>query len=269
MSFDNLFWGGKTEGATQVDNHSQWRIQAENLLTDRDIWNPTAAKYFPLGAIAESRGGKKWRYCENGAGVLAVALVNQSSLVVTDWELKAVVPATVLGQKSVTLNVALSTALAAGDLIDGYLLVEDASGEGHMYTIKDHTIGTTPTIHLADAGGIRTVWVSATTEITLTKNKWKDVIIFPTDPTGTCVGVNMTAVPANYFFWSQTRGPCPIKSPAGTDTIVVGDIVTAGGITEGCASLNDGAVEGDVIIGYAMQAAATASDYCLVDLTID
>jgi len=196
-------------------------------------------------------------------------MLNQSAAITTDWELKAVVPTTTIGDKSFTINSALSTALAAGDLIDGYLLVEDAAGEGHMYIIKDHTTGTTPQIWLADAGGIRTAWTTATTEITLTKNKYKDVIVFPTDPTGVCVGVNMVAVPANYFFWSQVRGPCPVLSAASTDTVVVGDPVTAGAVTAGAVSLDDVAADGDVIIGYVMQAAATTSDYCLIDLTIE
>ena len=43
MSYDNLFWGD-----VDTPNHSQWRIKAENLLPDRDIWTPTATKYFTL-----------------------------------------------------------------------------------------------------------------------------------------------------------------------------------------------------------------------------
>ena len=269
MSYDNLFWGGMTEGGVQVDNHSQWRIKAESLLADRDIWHPTIDKKFPLGAIAESRDGRRWRYCEEGGNGLSLAMINQAAAITTDWELIAKVPTTVVGQKSFTINSALSTALAAGDLIDGYLLVEDAAGQGNMYLIKDHTTGTLPQIWLADAGGIRIAWTTATTEITLTKNKYKDVIVFPTDPTGPCVGVNMVAITADYFFWSQVRGPCPVLSAASTDTVVVGDPVTAGGVTAGAVSLDDLAADGDVIIGYVMQAAATASDYCLIDLTIE
>ncbi len=268
MSYDNLFHGGKTEGKTQVDNHTQWHIQAENLLADRDIWHPTIDKKFPLGAIADSRDGRRWRYCENGAADLAVALLNCSSSVVTDWELIAKVPAVAVKAKSFTINSALGTALVSGDLIDGYLTVEDAAGEGNMYLIKDHTIGTLQTIHLADSGGIMTAWESATTEITLTKNKYKDVIICAIDATGVITGVNMTAVTTDYFFWSQVRGPCPVKDSAGTDTVVVGDMVMAGAVTAGTVGIPDGDAT-DVLVGYCISAAATNSDYNLIDLNIE
>lgn len=266
MSYDNLFWGGKTEGATQVDNHSQWRIATESLLADRDIFHPTEFKKFPLGAVSESRDGRRWRYQQAGES-LTKCLINQSAVVQTNWELIAKVPAVAVGAKSFTINSTLSTALVAGDLIDGILTVEDQDGEGNAYLIKDHTIGTKPTIWIADAGGIRTAWVSATTEVTLTPSKYKDVIVFPTDPTGLATGINHTSVSDGYFFWGQTRGPCPVVNSA--DTIIVGDMCGCATATAGQASLLDVAVEGDVLLGYVMQAASAAGETALIDLRLE
>jgi len=272
MSYDNLFWGDFT-----TPNHSQWRIKAESLLADRDIWHPTAAKYFPLGAIAESRDGRLWRYQET---VLALSIANivQACAETTNWTYTAQdnQPTTwVAGDKRVT--VVTDTALAVHDLIDGYMYVPDGTGEGNMYIIKDNKVSTDNAssgydtiIDIADAGGIRTA-IAAASDVTVWKNKYKDVIVFPTDPTGPCTGVTMTAITAAYFFWAQVRGYCPVEVGA-TDTLVIGDHVTAGGITAGHASLPDDnatADEGDVDIGYCAKAPVAEGDYAIVDLTIE
>ena len=274
MSYDNLFYG-----STDVPNHTQWRIKAESLLADRDIFHPTAAKYFPLGALAEARDGRLWRYCEEAGNGLSLAMINQAAAETANWTYTAQTnnpDIWVAGDKEVTV-VCDSTA-AAHDFIDGYMIVPDGTGEGHMYLIKDNKVGTGNAtsgydilVKVADAGGIRTA-IEAASDVSLVKNKYKDVIVFPTDPTGPCVGVNNVAVTASYFFWSQVRGPAMVLAPAATDTVVIGDSVTAGGITAGAVSLpDDGATadEGDVVIGYVMKAPVAASDYVLIDLTIE
>jgi len=270
MSYDNLFWGD-----IDTPNHTQWRIKAENLLADRDIFHATSTKYFPLGAIAESRDGRRWRYCENGAVALTKALVNQAAVGTANWQNEAQdntpsVPSA--GDKNVTV-VCASTA-SAHDFIDGYLTVEDETGEGNMYIIKDNKAGTANAtsgydieIEIADAGGIRTAWTAASGEITLTKNKYKDTIVFPTNPTNVAVGVNHIAVAANYFYWAQVTGPCPVIVDS-TDTIVVGDWVAVGANTAGQVCLMDVAAEGDTFIGYVMRAAG-GSETAIIDLHIE
>jgi len=271
MSYDNLF-----HGSQDVPNHSQWKIRAESLLADRDIWHPTATKKFPLGAIAESRDGRKWRYCENGAGTLVLGNVQQAAVETANWTYTAQTNTPdvwVDGDKSIT--VVSDTAFAVHDLIDGYVYVPDGTGEGNLYLVKDNKVSTSNAssgydtiIEIADAGGIRTAIVAAS-DVTLWKNKYKDTIIFPTDPTGPCVGVCMTAVTANYFYWAQVKGYCPVLNAS--DTLVIGDRVCAG-VTEGCAALPDDdatADEGDVVIGYCAKAPVATSDYAIIDLTIE
>jgi len=270
MSYDNLF-----HGDVDTPNHSQWRIKAENLLADRDIFHATATKYFPLGAIAESRDGRKWRYCENGAVALTLALANQSAVGTANWQNEGqdnTPTAPTAGDKTVTV-VCASTA-AAHDFIDGYLTVEDETGESNMYLIKDNKAGTANAtsgydivVEIADTGGIRTAWTAASGELTLTKNKYKDTVVFPTDPTGVCVGVNHVAVPANYFYWAQVTGPCPVIVDS-TDTIVVGDMVAVGANTAGQACLMDVAADGDRLLGYVMRAAG-AAETAIIDLCIE
>ncbi len=275
MSYDNLFWGSQ-----DVPNNSQWRIKAESLLADRDIWHPTAIKYFPLGAIAESRDGRLWRYQEEAGNALVIANIVQAAAETTTWTYTAQTNTPdVWVDKDKVITVVSDTAFAVHDLIDGYVYVPDGTGEGNMYLIKDNKVSVANTvgpsgydtiIEIADAGGIRTAIVAAS-DVTLWKNKYKDVIVFPTDPTGPCTGVTMTAITASYFFWGQVRGYCPVEMGA-TDTIIIGDRVTAGQTTAGHASLPDNAStddEGEVMIGYCAKAPVAEGDYAIIDLTIE
>ncbi len=271
MSYDNLFWGSQA-----VPNQSQWKIKAESLLADRNIWTPTADKKFPLGALAESRDGRRWRYQEEAGNALAIAVVCQSAAETTNWTYTAqtnIPTIWVAGDKIIT--VVTDTTIVAHELIDGYVYVPDGTGQGNMYIIKDNKVGTTNAssgfdivIEIADTGGIRTAIVAAS-DVTVWKNKYKDTIIFPTNPTGPCTGVTMTAITASYFYWAQVRGYCPVVTAS--DTLVIGDRVSVG-ITAGHAALPDDdatADEGDVVIGYCVKAATATSDYSIVNLTIE
>ncbi len=272
MSYDNLFWGSQ-----DVPNNSQWKIRVESLLADRDIWHPTATKKFPLGAIAEARDGRLWRYCENSGATLALATIHQSAVETTNWTYTAQTNTPdiwVAGDKVIT--VVSDTAFAVHDLIDGYVYVPDGTGEGNLYIIKDNKVSLANTVgpsgydtvlEIADTGGIRTAIVAAS-DVTLWKNKYKDILIFPTDPTGPCTGGSMTSITADYFFWSQVKGYCPVIQ--GSERSVIGDFVCAGANTAGATGLWDVTVaEGNTIIGYCAKAGVATGDYDIIDLTIE
>ncbi len=271
MSFDNQF-----HGSQDVPNNSQWSIAAESLYADRDIWTPTVDKKFPLGALAESRDGRRWRYQEEAGNGLAIAVLCQSAAADTDaeYEVQTNNPSIWVAEAKI-ITVTSTATIAVHEFIDGYIYVPDGTGQGNMYTVKDNKVSTAnattgfdTVFEIADQGGIRTAIVAAS-DVTLWKNKFKDTIIFPTDPTGPCTGVTMTAITAGYFFWGQTRGYCPVLE--GSETTVIGDIVAAGTNTAGATGLPDGAasMEGDVLIGYVAKASAATSDYGIIDLTIE
>lgn len=267
MSYDNLFWGGNDKAGIEVPNHSQWRIKAESLLSDRDIFQAMTTKFFPLGALAYSRDGRRWRYCENGGVALTLGLINQHSAGIAGWqdEVQTNNPSLpTAGDKIVTVT--LTTTATAGDFIDGYLTVEDGTGEGHLYLIKDNktgvanaTSGFDVVVEIADVGGIRTAYVAAS-ELTVTKAKNKDVVVEA--GTGQMVGVNHIAVPLDNFFWAQTRGYCAVQSAS---TIgVIGDAVMS---SSGSAVILGNAAT-DVIAGHVIRAAAN-TETAIIDLTIE
>jgi len=274
MSYDNYFVGGNDKAGIEVPNHTQWRIKAESLYPDRDIFQATTEKFGPLGAIAEARDGRMFRYCENGAVALTLALGNQAAAGVAGWqdEIQTNNPnLAVAGDKQITVT--LTTTVTPGDLIDGYLTVEQGDGSDNLYLIKDTKIATANAttgfdvvVEIADQGGLRTAF-AVTSNVTVTKNKYKDTVVFPTNPTGPPTGVNLVAVPANSFYWAQTLGPCPVIKDS-TDTIIVGDVCAFGPNVAGQVGLSDAAAEGDTIAGIVMRAPA-AAETAIVDLRLE
>jgi len=250
-------------------------VEPAQLIAAEDIFHPHSSQKHMLGCILDMNDGRRFRYCENGGTELAVALVNQSAVGTANWQNQAQTNGSAWSVGDKTVTVVLATTGAAHQFAEGYLTTEDGTGEGYMYLIKDNKVGTDNatsgydiSIDIADVGGIR-VATATTSEVTVTLNKYKDVVVFPTDPTGVCVGVNLVTVSANYFFWAQTRGPCPVKTD-GTDDIVVGDMVAVGANTAGQCCLMDIQAEGDRLIGYVMRDAAHAgSETALIDLCIE
>ena len=246
-------------------------VEPSQLLAAYDIFHPTADQKYTLGCIFDTNDGRRFRYCEkDGTTDLVAGLVNQSCASTANWQNVAKVGTNAIGTKSIVINSALATTVPANAFNDGYLTVQDEAGERHMYIIKEHTTGTTPTFELADVGGLRIATITATTEITLTKNKYKDVLVAPASVTGVLVGVNLAAVTVDYFFWAQTRGPCPVCCDD-TDTLVVGDwcmISTDATIPGAVALMDAGAGNTNAPVGRVMDIAAT-SETALIDLCIE
>jgi len=265
MSYDNLFLG-----STTVPNHTQWRIKAENLLADCNIWTPTVDKRFPLGAIAEARDGRMWRYAKAAATEIAKASLTSAatpdaqqidSLIQTAYGASA-------GVKKFDVLLTTANLLVADDLIDGWLLVGDGgTAMSDMYLIKNAKWTTSDTVlnvEIADAGGLRNA-IAATDDIVVFANKCFETVVSPVDPVSSLVGATMTIIPASYYYWAQFRGYCAILCDD-TDTLVAGDIVCSSEQVTGTVHLND-ALTDDVPIGICIYISAT--DECtIVDMLI-
>jgi len=248
--------------------------EPSQLTTDTDIWTPTIDQRFMLGCIFDTNDGRRFRYQKAAAVALNAAYCNQSAVGTANWQNEAQTNGSAWAIGDVVVTAVLASTATKDQFIGGYLTVEDGTGEGQMYLIKSNKAGTANAtsgydiqITLADVDGIR-VATATSSEVTVTLNKYSDVVVFPTDPTGVATGVNLTAVTASYYFWGQTVGPCPVVVGA-TDTIVVGDAVgIATATTAGAACLLDVAADGDVLLGYVMRAAATG-ETALIDLHLE
>lgn len=278
MSYDNYYTGGTNLAGAIYDNMTQWKIRAESLYSDRDIWQATVARHFPLGAVAESRDGRKWVYCRNGGVALTVA-----RLVQTPTQDAEQVTSTIqtsygasVGAKQIDVVATTGNAIADSDLIDGWLIVSDGSATamGQMFKIKDNkqVVSGTDTlirVFIADQGGVR-VAIAATDDCCFLEERHKGVLVTTEVPVGNVIGVTPVAVPINYYFWAQFRGPAPVIIDD-TDTIVVGDQVMCSldnsAASDGTVALKDVTIADDFKVGYCMMTGAV-SETAVINLTL-
>jgi len=247
--------------------------ESAQLYSASNLWTPTEDQKHMLGMEFSTNDGRTFRYCQNGGTALAKNILVQSEAeaagLVDELQTAYGVSA---GEKVFDVLVTTGNGISNGDLVDGYLLVNQgtaATDEGDLYIIKDNKWTTSDTvlqIEIADEGGVRNA-IAATSNITILKNRYRDVIVKPTALTAEVVGATTSIVAADYYFWAQTKGPASVLVDA-SDTIVVGEPAgqpgTAG--TAGAIGLvaNDGT---DPVYGTVMYAAAGA-DYALIDLNI-
>jgi hypothetical protein len=163
--------------------------------------------------------------------------------------------------------VTLGATLATKDQYkEGYLLVNDGTGEGIMYRIAGHAAAALSSgldVYLEEP---LIVALAVTTEVTLVANKYKGVIVVPSAATagGVPTGVSNVAVTAAYYGYLQTGGPCAMLS--GTTPQTLGDLVSQE--ASGVAGSASPAVATCPIYGVALQL-GVATEYQLVNLQLD
>ena len=253
-------------------NHNSRRsklAEPAQLVTTADLWTPTAAQYHMLGAEYATDDGRTFRYCLNGSTEIAKNLVIQSELIDAQAvDILQTGKTAAVGDTVLDLLITTANGLVDGDLVDGWIIVNQgtsATDEGDMYVVKSNKYTTSDTaikIEIADAGGIRNA-IAATSNITFVKNIYRDVIVKPTTLTGVMLGVTLTIVPLNQYFWAQTRGAASVIIDTG-DSIVVGEPLghIDGSGTAGSLGLVATAAT-DSVVGTAISAAAGA-DYGIV-----
>lgn len=125
-----------------------------------------------------------------------------------------------------------ATAATLNQYQDGWLIVNDATGEGYTYKIKSNPAAdasATCAITLYDP-----IQVALTTssEVTLVPNPFSGVVISSATAASNTiiVGVPSIAVTASYYFWAQFRGVCSCLAAANvTHPAEVYLVTTAGG----------------------------------------
>jgi hypothetical protein len=210
-------------------NHSFRRsklAEPAQITAASNLWTPTADQKNMLGMIFETDQGEEYRYCKNNTTQLAKALLVAAEALDAQQLAKIQTNAgAIAGSETLTVEVATGSGIADGELIDGYLLVNDGGDAmGDLYTIKDHQWTTTDTfmrVTIADAGGLRNA-VLVTDDLTIIKNQCNGVIVKPQALTSPVVGVTTTIIPASYYFWAKTKGVTAVLVDNG-DTLVVGE----------------------------------------------
>lgn len=233
-------------------------------LTIPDVYSTEATQKYPLGArLTDVTTGRVFRYAKMGAVAGVVGKLYQGALPIAD-HLNIAVLAAAIGVKLIKPTPG-ATAGAADLYKDGLVHINVSTGLGHAYRIKDHlaiSASTEFTLNLHDAIKVA---LAATSKVTLTHNRYKNILIHPSPPTAMLSGVPAVAIAASEFGWVQVRGLacCLIQG-----TVVIGDLCVPSATVDG-AVMPSAAIETDgPQVGVVAKVNAD-TEYGLIDLQLE
>uniref|UniRef100_A0A6M3KJ79 Uncharacterized protein n=1 Tax=viral metagenome TaxID=1070528 RepID=A0A6M3KJ79_9ZZZZ len=190
------------------------------------IYQESSVQMAPLGTRVAFSDGRVFRYAKASGVALAAGKVVGPRFPALDTN-KNVETTAAIGSYAITV----STAAARTTATEGFVVINDQTGEGLMYKIKAAVAGTTTTsTNFTLYDPIATATVGGTTEATVLNNPYLDLVV-TANITDEPVGVPPIAVTASYYFWVQTWGICPALMD---DAIIGGTLLTI--------STTDGAV---------------------------
>lgn len=245
-------------------------LGSDGISIRQGIYEQKENKMTDLGRFIDFQDGRRFRYCQADGNITrghmcSTSEVDSDDNTVTQTSVTVALSNGYIGKTEV--GVLLGSATTSNLYEDGVLTIEGGTGLGHIYRIKKNSA----------AGSVYTdlcklvlydpivVALAADNVITLTKNKYKDVIVTPVSETGAAVGVPLIDITDNYYFWAQTRGYC---------CIIVG---SSGALTVGQQVAIDDSVPGglDPVGGYTEKPfgvciqIAAVNTYATIDLKLE
>ena len=235
----------------------------------------TAAAEHALGTKMVLPDGRTFYYAKNSSAAITTGgMIVDGIAAVAAHDMD--VPPTAaqsVGDNTISLEVP-TTDLTENQYKDGYLIFNDADGEGEVYRIVSHPAhdasdDNTVIITIEDEG-IQTA-ITTSTEAQLIYNPYTDVKI--TDGDGTMstgpLGVTTIPVTASYYCWIQTSGIASVAIGAQVGVLGDGLSVSQESGESGMAERADYSDESDLrIIGTAMSVASVNTDkqVCMLDI---
>jgi hypothetical protein len=238
-------------------------LTANSVVYAQDFRDISSTKELPLGTKGFTRDGRIYRYALAGGVTLAPGKLCIDGDLVAHHTNIAVDANVAAGVTKVTATIG-ATAVTADQYKDGYLVVNDATGEGINYLIDGHSAnaGSLPLeVRLVDP--IEVALVASTSEITLKANPWSGVLISIADQADQAVGVPNVSITNAYYGWLQTGGECAVLAD---EAVAKGLALTIGSSTVGAVEALDAA--GEHQIGVASEALVD-TEYRSAYLTID
>lgn len=238
-------------------------------LFNQGLYEISSTQKHRLGTVRRLDDGRVFYYARAGAANLAAGVLCQSEVPGSNYDELVVATAPAVGDTSIVLTND-SSAITANMFKDGYAVGNKGNSVGHVYKIRGNTAaagGATVTIYLYDS--IRAAGASGD-EYTLVKNPFDSVIIHPSPPTATLVGVPPVAVTATYYFWIQTAGYASVLTQG---TVTAGKLVTGSATVDGAVAalaLSVGTPDtgADQLIVGVSQEVAVDTEYSVIDLMI-
>ena len=233
-----------------------------------DPYSESSTQLFPLGSTLHW-GDRVFKYAQMDGAVTAGKLLQQKASIIANHSqmtaTAAVSADSDAAQTDISVETQGDTDITANQYQDGYLWVNDATGEGQSWRIKSHPAhdhSSDPSIVITVYGGVKTALATAS-ELGICQNVYKDVIVAPTAETGCIVGATNIDMTDDYYGWIQVRGP---KAILAGGTIVLGQNVTRSGNDAGAVEVGSD----DVLqpVGQSMASTVVDAEYNLINLMI-
>jgi len=234
------------------------------------IFEQSATQQYELGTQLWYPDGRKFRYAYNGGVALTKAYMTCSATNTANCvaEAQGTSGTSVeVGDQEIVIDVTNASGITDDLYAQGVLVVESSTGIGDIYKILACKLLTTTTARLLLETPIRTAWAAGTT-ITLLRNRWKEVVVYPTTATQPATGIPLIAVDINYYCWLQTAGDAPCYVDTG-DTIVLGEPVGKPGthaVAGACGAVGSGPT--DELWGT-VRLATAADSVAVINLRLD
>ena len=238
----------------------------------------TSGKKHRLGTRMQFPDGRVFYYGKSGEAITAgkVAMMKTPNADhITDL---AVAAAAAQGAQQLTITNGGTTAVTGsgkytgdftteGDLVDGYLFVNDAAGEGQTFQVMAHSTAATGaaiTVDLYPNDSVRTA-LTTSSQVGISTTIYRAAEVWDVnDIDGVLVGVPTCDQTSGYYGWYQTAGPGAVLT---NGTVVLGKNVMTGSTTDGSADVIADDSSAEFLIGGVIHVAAT-TEYSLVDLQI-
>lgn len=240
-------------------------LPSDGIVVRQGIYQESLTQNADLGRFIDLEDGRRYRYCK-AEGAIAKGHLCQSAAIDGNHNYITQTNYTLaIGDKD-DINVLMGGTIVKNDYAEGFLVINNDTGEGEMYKVRKNSSAYSPcVISLYDEIRVAT---AATSEASLIQNKYRDVIIVvaSAQPTGVLVGVpNIAVTTGGYFFWAQTKGFCAVQietaATAGID-VTIGDNTTDGSVELRAAIT-------DLIVGTALYSADADLDYIVIDLRLE
>ena len=263
------------------------------FISDAEARSETSTQRCPLGTRGLTPDGRAFRYCKNAGTAIPVAKLVSKMSNDLSLDLDQDLATSTLyqdelstGSSVIVIKPAATEVIAAGVFDEGYLYVNDLTGEGQYLIIDsnpylDGTVEALFPIYLAPDSRLSATLTTASL-VGMIENKYKDVTISGPDATYVLpLGVTVRAVSASYYFWLQTWGPCMVWTnlviadgdPVSYDTFTgTGTAASLGALHPLCTSTD--AITGAKltalgrVVGHALVIGAT-TDHTLINLEIE
>ena len=243
--------------------------------TEANPYAESSTQLFPIGSELKY-GLRTFRYGYMNGAVTAGKLLQQEAFATAyDDMLITNADATAggafshaAGSTTISVESTADDDLTANEYAEGLLWVNDQTGEGQLLRIKSHPAhdhSADPSVVITTYDALKTAVVKNSSQVTIVKNPYQDVIVAPTTETGAVVGATVVDMTDDYYGWFVTNGPAAVLAG---DTLVVGhaavrSVNDAGAVEPGT---NDAAGAVAPKLGQVMSGTGVDTEYAMIAL---